>query len=68
LRPNGRRQDYIRTKLKRDGGMLIAEPFGLQDSSMQKVFAQSDGLIVRALHAPGAKAGDEVQVLLLDGC
>jgi molybdopterin molybdotransferase len=68
LRANGRRQDYIRTRLVRHGGMLTAEPFALQDSSMQKIFAQSDGLIVRAIDAPPASAGEDVDVLLLDGC
>jgi molybdopterin molybdotransferase len=68
LKANGKRQDYIRAKLTRDRGALIAEPFALQDSSMQKVFAQADALIVRAIDAPAAKTGDETQVLLLDGC
>ncbi|HEX3485656.1 MAG TPA: gephyrin-like molybdotransferase Glp [Micropepsaceae bacterium] len=68
LRANGRRQDYIRTRLIRKDGMLTAEPFALQDSSMQKIFAQSDGLIVRPIDAPAANAGDEVEILLLDGC
>ncbi|HXJ02067.1 MAG TPA: gephyrin-like molybdotransferase Glp [Micropepsaceae bacterium] len=68
LRANGRRQDYIRTRVVGKGGILTAEPFALQDSSMQKIFAQSDGLIVRAIDAPAAQAGDDVDVLLLDGC
>jgi len=68
LKANGKRQDYVRAKLTRDRGALIAEPFALQDSSMQKVFAQADALIVRAIDAPAAKSGDETQVLLLDGC
>ena len=68
LRANGRRQDYIRAQLSRDSGVLVAEPFELQDSSMQKVFAQSDGLIIRKVDAPPAKAGDEVEVFLLEQC
>jgi molybdopterin molybdotransferase len=68
LRANGRRKDYIRTRLTRKAGVLTAEPFALQDSSMQKIFAQSDGLIVRAIDAPAAIAGEEVDVLLLDRC
>jgi molybdopterin molybdotransferase len=67
LRANGRRQDYIRTRLVRQDGILTAEPFALQDSSMQKIFAQSDGLIVRRIDAPPAAAGEDVDVLLLDG-
>jgi molybdopterin molybdotransferase len=67
LGANGRRQDYVRTRLVRRDGILIAEPFALQDSSMQKVFAQSDGLIIRAIGAPAAEIGDDVDVLLLNG-
>lgn len=68
LKANGRRQDYIRTRLVRREGVLTAEPFALQDSSMQKIFAQAHGLIVRRVDAPAAQAGEDVDVLLLDGC
>jgi molybdopterin molybdotransferase len=68
LRANGRRQDYIRTRLIRRDGVLTAEPFALQDSSMQKIFAQSDGLIVRRIDAPAAEPGEDVDVLLLENC
>jgi molybdopterin molybdotransferase len=67
LRANGRRQDYIRARLSRRDGVLMAEPFAQQDSSMQKVFAESDGLIVRRVDAPPAQTGDEVDVFLLNG-
>jgi molybdopterin molybdotransferase len=67
LKANGRRQDYIRARLVRRDGILIAEPFKLQDSSMQKVFAESDGLIVRRADAPPAQDGDDVDVFLLNG-
>ena len=66
LRANGRRQDYIRARLTRREGVLMAEPFALQDSSMQKIFAQADGLIIRRIDAPAAQPGDEMDVLLLD--
>jgi molybdopterin molybdotransferase len=66
LKANGTRQDYIRTRIiARDGGTW-AEPFALQDSSMQKIFAHADGLIVRKVGAPPAKPGDEVEIMLLD--
>jgi len=68
LKANGRRQDYIRARLTRRDGVLTAEPFALQDSSMQKIFASADGLIVRRVDAPAAAEDDEVDVLLLDGC
>ena len=68
LRANGKRQDYLRARLTHRDGVLVAEPFQLQDSSMQNIFAQADGLIVRAIDAPPANAGDDVDVFLLDGC
>jgi molybdopterin molybdotransferase len=68
LRANGRRQDYIRARLSYSSGLVVAEPFALQDSSMQKIFAQSDGLIIRKIDAPPAEAGEEADVLLLDEC
>ncbi|MEM7635482.1 MAG: gephyrin-like molybdotransferase Glp [Pseudomonadota bacterium] len=64
---NDQRQDYIRATLQRgDQGQLVATSFPKQDSSMQRVFAQADCLIIRPPHAPAAKAGEQVQVLLLD--
>jgi molybdopterin molybdotransferase len=65
LKANGVRQDYIRTRIETRDGERIAEPFTLQDSSMQKIFAEADGLIVRAPHAPAAAAGDIVDVMML---
>ena len=67
LKANGKRQDYIRARLSVSDGALKAEPFSLQDSSMQKIFARSDALIVRRVDAPPAAPGDEVEVLLLNG-
>jgi molybdopterin molybdotransferase len=67
LRANGKRQDYIRAKLSMSEGVLMADPFALQDSSMQRVFAHADALIIRSVDAPPAAAGDEVAVLLLEG-
>ena len=64
---NDRRQDYIRATLTRGNqGQLRATPFPKQDSSMQRVFAEADCLIIRPPHAPAADAGEQVQVLLLD--
>ena len=68
LQGNGPRQNYIRTRIISREGVLFAEPFALQDSAMQKIFAQSDGLIVRAPGAPAAATGEEVDVLMLDEC
>ncbi|MEI2301052.1 molybdopterin molybdotransferase MoeA [Ensifer sp. MJa1] len=66
LPANDIRQDYVRARLSRDkNGSLLAHPFSRQDSSMMKVFAQSDCLIVRAPHAPEAPAGTDCDILRL---
>ncbi|ARQ10243.1 molybdopterin molybdotransferase [Rhizobium etli] len=66
LRANDHRQDYIRAKLtKSASGSWLAEPFGKQDSSMMKVFAQADCLIIRPPHAPELSAGAPCSVMLL---
>ncbi len=67
LKANGKRQDYIRARLSVSEGVLVAEAFSLQDSSMQKVFAKADALIIRRVDAPPAAPGDTVEVLLLNG-
>ena len=67
LKANGKRQDYIRAKIAMSDGVLTVEPFALQDSSMQKIFAHADALIIRPVDAPQAAAGDEVKVLVLEG-
>src|SRR5258706_304826 len=66
LKANGRRQDYVRARVTRRDGVLNAEPFTVQDASMQRIFAAADGLIIRHVDAPAAHAGDDVDVLLLD--
>lgn len=66
LRANDQRQDYLRATLSRDRqGNLVAMSFGKQDSSMMKVFARSDCLIIRPPHAPDMAAGSPCPVLLL---
>ncbi len=63
---NDQRQDYVRARLSRDNqGQLIVESFGKQDSSMMKIFAHSDCLIVRPPHAPELPAGTRCPILLL---
>lgn len=67
LKANGDRQDYIRARLTRlPDGRLSAEPFSTQDSSMQRLLAQANGLIIRPPFAPQAAAGAQVEVLELD--
>ena len=68
LKANDSRQDYIRAKLLRRDGDLFAEPFPVQDSSMQRTLAEAGGLIVRAPGLPAAAAGHIVDVIPLDDC
>ncbi|WP_099867730.1 molybdopterin molybdotransferase MoeA [Pararhizobium haloflavum] len=63
---NDHRQDYLRARLVRgDDGVLFAEAAPRQDSSMMRVFAEADGLIVRPPNAPAARSGDMCEVLRL---
>ncbi len=63
---NDKRQDYVRARLTgRDGEQPVVESFGKQDSSMMRIFSQSDCLIVRPPHALAAEAGETVQVMRL---
>ncbi len=66
LRANDARQDYLRaTFTSTDAGLPVALPFEAQDSSLLRVFAQSQCLIVREPEAPAAKAGDLCKVIKL---
>jgi len=68
LGENDEREDYLRASLTRDSaGNLTATPFSKQDSSVFSGFARADGLVMRAPHAPAAKAGDSITVLMLGG-
>jgi molybdopterin molybdotransferase len=63
---NDARKDYLRGRLARDPeGRPVATPAARQDSSMLRVLAESNCLIVREPHAPPAKAGDTCRVLRL---
>lgn len=65
LKANDSRQDYVRaTSFWRDGA-LWARPHPVQDSSMMKILATSDALIVRAPHAPALESGATVDLLAL---
>ncbi|WP_411035468.1 gephyrin-like molybdotransferase Glp [Shinella sp. BYT-45] len=66
LQQNDRRQDYVRARIARGpGGELLVTPHDRQDSSMMKVFAASEGLLVRPPHSPAAQAGAACEILLL---
>ena len=67
LPANDLRQDYLRAEVSRDAdGTLTATPFRIQDSSMQRALTDADGLIVRPPHAPEAREGDAVDLILMD--
>lgn len=66
LAGNGPRQHFMRATLARDAaGRLTARPFDNQDSSLIRVYAAADALVVRAPHAPALPAGAEVEAILL---
>ena len=66
LKANGARETYLRARSWRDDtSQLWAEPFPDQDSSLMRVFAASDCLIVRLPEAPAAERDDIVRVLTL---
>ncbi|TIQ33442.1 MAG: molybdopterin molybdotransferase MoeA [Mesorhizobium sp.] len=65
MHANDLRQDYVRAVVREDAGQLIATPFSIQDSSMLRMLADANGLIVRKPFAPAAEAGDECSVLML---
>ena len=68
LGKNDRREDYLRATLNFDGaGNRVATPFPVQDSSNFSRLVQADCLVVRAPHAPPAKAGETVSYIALGG-
>lgn len=66
LPANDQRADHLRAHLTVEGGRLVATPFEVQDSSMIRVLAESDALILRPPYAPAAAAGSTCRVLRLD--
>jgi molybdopterin molybdotransferase len=65
---NDQRQDYLRATLTRNAdGAPVLTPLGVQDSSVLRVLAAAQALIVRAPHAPAAKAGDRCRYVPLHG-
>ncbi len=66
LGENDHRKDYVRARVERTAsGELSVTPFDRQDSSMMKVFAAAEGLLVRPPGAPAVPAGSPCDVLLL---
>jgi molybdopterin molybdotransferase len=66
LPENDERADYLRATLTADtDGVLVATPFPVQDSSMLAPLARADCLLIRAAHAPAAKAGNRCSIIKL---
>ena len=64
---NDQRMDFLRATLVQDEqGRIVATPHDLQDSSLLSVFSRSQALLLRAPHAPAAKAGDPCRVIRLE--
>ena len=66
LPANDERSDYLRARLfLNPDGHLVAMPFPTQDSSMTRVLAESDGLVLREPFAPPLPAGSPCSILRL---
>jgi molybdopterin molybdotransferase len=66
LPENDERADYVRARLSHSPrGALVATPFPMQDSSLTRVLADADCLVIREPHAPGALAGSPCIILKL---
>ena len=68
LPPSDSRADYMRaTLVTRADGIRVATPNKLQDSSMLRVLAEAEGLLIRQPNAPAVAAGEPCRVLPLRG-
>jgi molybdopterin molybdotransferase len=66
LAENDERADYLRASLSRSPrGAPVATPFPAQDSSITRVLAEAECLVLREPHAPKAPAGSPCVILKL---
>ncbi len=65
LPENDERADYLRATLTHGPEGPIATPVPVQDSSLMAALARADCLLIRAPHAPAAKAGSPCAILKL---
>jgi molybdopterin molybdotransferase len=66
LAANDARQDYLRAELSRDANdQLVASAFADQDSSLLKILAGAQCLIIRPPFAPAAVAGSQCRIIKL---
>lgn len=63
LAQNSMRQGYLRCRVERRDGQLIAHAFDNQDSSLLSVLNQANALLIRPPHAPAAKTGDPCDIM-----
>ena len=64
---NGAREHWMRARLAGGpDGVMSAEAFADQDSSLVSVFASADALVRRPAGAPALKAGELIEALALD--
>jgi molybdopterin molybdotransferase len=66
LGENDMRQDYLRATLTYENDAWRATPVASQDSSLVKLLARSQCLIIRKPHAPAAKRGEVCRIIRLD--
>lgn len=65
LQPNDMRRDYLRGHLLTREGLLRVTPFARQDSSLLRVMATANALVIRPEYAPAISAGETVEVIRL---
>ncbi len=66
LAANDIREEYMRAKLARSAdGDLVATPFVTQDSSIQRLMAAADALIIRPALSPAMPAGAKCEIIRL---
>ena len=65
LPANDLRQDYLRAEAELTPAGWVATPFGTQDSSMLRILAQANALIVREPFAPASDRGAPCRILML---
>lgn len=58
--------EFVRCRLGREGGELVARPTGTQSSGVLSSMSQGDGLVVAEAEASQLPAGTTVRVILLD--
>jgi molybdopterin molybdotransferase len=64
---NDERQEYARARLERkENGSLLVTPYPMQDSSMLRVLAEADCLIIRKPHAQAAATDEMVEIIPIE--